>query len=99
MTPIFMRIWLMKMTDACDLPTVLVSFRSAWLIRRAWSPMWWSPISPSISARGVSAATESMTTRSMAPERSSTSTISRACSPVSGWETSRFSTWTPSRLA
>jgi hypothetical protein len=56
-------------------------------------------MSPSISARGVSAATESTTTRSMAPERSSTSTISSACSPVSGWETSRSSTFTPSRRA
>ena len=39
-----------------------MSLRSAWLISRAWRPTWVSPISPSISARGVSAATESMTT-------------------------------------
>jgi hypothetical protein len=58
-----------------------------------------SPISPSISAFGTSAATESITTRSTAPERTRISTISRACSPVSGWETSRFSTSTPSFLA
>ena len=35
-----------------------VSLRSAWLIRRACRPGSESPISPSISARGVSAATE-----------------------------------------
>ena len=55
-----------------------------------------SPISPSISARGTSAATESITMTSTAPERTSMSAISRACSPVSGWETSRSSTFTPS---
>ena len=49
--------------------TMAVSLRSAWLMRRAWRPMCWSPISPSISAFGVSAATESTTTRSIAPER------------------------------
>jgi hypothetical protein len=55
-----------------------------------------SPISPSISALGVRAATESTTTISTAPERTSMSVISSACSPVSGWETSRSSTLTPS---
>ena len=50
-----------------------VSLRSAWLMSRACSPMWASPMSPSISALGVSAATESMTTRSTAPERVSIS--------------------------
>ena len=44
-----------------------VSFRSACDMRRACSPTWLSPISPSISARGVSAATESMTMTSRAP--------------------------------
>ena len=39
-----------------------MSLRSAWLISRAWRPTWVSPISPSISARGTSAATESITT-------------------------------------
>ena len=47
-----------------------------------------SPISPSISACGARAATESTTTTSIAPERTSASVISSACSPVSGWETS-----------
>ena len=45
------------------------SLRSAWLMSRAWRPTWLSPISPSISALGTSAATESMTTMSTAPER------------------------------
>ena len=65
-------------------------------MRRAWSPTWLSPISPSISAFGTSAATESMTTTSMAPERMSMSAISSACSPVSGWDTSSASVSTPS---
>src|SRR6184192_1613692 len=60
-------------------------------MRRAWRPMCESPISPSISAFGTSAATESMTTTSTAPDRTRISVISSACSPVSGWETSRFS--------
>ena len=37
-----------------------VSLRSAWLISRACRPTWLSPISPSISASGTSAATESI---------------------------------------
>ena len=76
-----------------------VSLRSAWLIRRACRPGSWSPISPSISALGVSAATESMTTMSMEPERTSMSAISSACSPVSGCDSSRSSTFTPSLAA
>ena len=42
------------------------------------------------------AATESMMITSTALERTSMSVISSACSPVSGWETSRSSTFTPS---
>ena len=61
-----------------------VSLRIAWLISRAWAPTWASPISPSSSALGVSAATESTTTTETAPERTSVSVISSACSPVSG---------------
>jgi hypothetical protein len=38
-----------------DLLSVPVSLRSAWDMRRACRPTWLSPISPSISARGVSA--------------------------------------------
>ena len=46
--------------------TAPVSLRRAWLISRAWIPTNESPISPSISARGTSAATESTTTMSIA---------------------------------
>ncbi len=53
------------------------------------------PISPSISARGVRAATESTTMTSRAPERTRASQISRPCSPVSGWEMSMLSMSTP----
>jgi hypothetical protein len=48
---------------------------------------------------GVSAATESTTTMSTAPERTSVSVISSACSPVSGCDTSRSSRLTPSFCA
>ena len=66
---------------------------------RAWSWTWLSPISPSISALGTSAATELMTTMSMAPDLMSMSAISSACSPVSGWETSSASVSQPSFFA
>ena len=65
----------------------------------AWSPTWASPISPWISALGTRAATESITITSSAPLLTSISHISSACSPVSGWETSRFSTSTPKFFA
>ena len=89
----------MKMTDVFDRLMAAVSLRIAWDMRRACRPTWLSPISPSISALGTRAATESMTTTSTAPLRTSTSTISSACSPVSGWETSSSSVRTPIRLA
>src|SRR6056297_1175422 len=73
-----------------------VSLRIAWLIRRACTPTLLSPISPSSSDLGVRAATESTTTRLTAPERTSVSTISSACSPVSGCEISNSSRSTPS---
>ena len=98
-TPIFSRIWLMKISAVRDFETVPVSLRSACDMRRACRPMCESPISPSSSALGTSAATESTTSTSMAPERTSASVISRACSPLSGCETSRLSTSTPSFLA
>jgi hypothetical protein len=82
-----------------DFETVPVSLRSACDMRRACRPMWESPISPSSSALGTSAATESTTSTSMAPERTRASVISSACSPESGCETSRLSTSTPSFLA
>jgi len=52
-------------------------------------------MSPSSSARGTRAATESITMTSTAFERTSVSAISRACSPVSGWEMSNSSVLTP----
>ena len=99
MTPIFMRIWLMKITSVLDLEIEAVSLRSAWLIRRACRPGSESPISPSSSARGTRAATESITSTSIAPERTSVSAISSACSPASGWEIRSLSMSTPSFLA
>src|ERR1700709_1347901 len=71
MTPIFIRSWLMKMTRHLDLEIEPVSFRRDCDIRRACRPTWLSPISPSISARGTKAATESMTRMSTAVERDS----------------------------
>ena len=50
-------------------------------------------------ARGTSAATESTTSTSIAFDRTSVSTISSACSPVSGCETISSSMLTPSFLA
>ena len=38
MMPIFMRIWLMKITMVLDLEIEPVSFRKAWLISRACRP-------------------------------------------------------------
>ena len=68
-------------------------------MRRAWRPTWVSPMSPSSSALGTSAATESTTTTSSAPDRISMSAISSACSPVSGCEINNSSTSTPSAFA
>ena len=81
----------MKITTDWEREMVPVSLRRAWDMRRAWRPMCESPISPSISARGTSAATESMTSTSMAPLRTRVSAISRACSPWSGCEISSSS--------
>ena len=67
MTPIFSRSWFVKRQIVSVRFSVPASFRSAWLISRAWRPTWLSPISPSISAFGVSAATESIATMSTAP--------------------------------
>ncbi len=66
---------------------------------RACRPICGSPISPSISALGISAATESITTTSTELERTSMSAISSACSPLSGCEISSSSTLTPSLAA
>ena len=85
----------MKMAQVLDLLRMPVSLRSALDIKRACNPTWLSPISPSISALGTSAATESMTMTSRALLRISISTMSSACSPVSGCETSKLSISTP----
>ena len=75
------------------------SLRIACDISRACSPTWQSPISPSISACGTSAATESTTTTSTAPDFTSRSQIASASSPEFGWETSSESRSTPIRRA
>src|SRR5438552_9427751 len=89
----------MNTTEVRERLIAPASLRSAWLIRRACKPGSESPISPSISAFGTKAATESTTTTSTAPDRTRISVISRPCSPVSGWETSRLSMSTPSFFA
>ncbi len=61
MTPTFWRIWLMKTSRHLVLEMVPVSLRRACDMSRACSAMWWSPMSPSSSALGTSAATESTT--------------------------------------
>src|SRR5947207_954957 len=91
MTPIFSRSWFVKMQIVPVRLRVPAILRSAWLISRAWRPTWESPISPSISARGTSAATESITSTSSAPERIRSSAISSACSPLSVWLTAASS--------
>ena len=77
----------------------LVSFLNAWLINLDCKPTWWSPISPSSSARGVNAATESITRTEIDPDLIKVSAISKACSPVSGWEIKSSSVLTPSFFA
>ncbi len=89
----------MKITMQFERLIAEVSLRIAWDISRAWAPTWASPISPSSSDFGVSAATESMTMTEIAPERTSVSVISSACSPVSGCEIRSSSILTPSFLA
>src|ERR1700743_1101228 len=59
----------MKITMVLDRLILPVSLRRACDISRACRPTCSSPISPSISARGVRAATESTTITSTAPER------------------------------
>ena len=86
----------MKITMQFERLMAEVSLRMAWDMSRAWAPTWASPISPSSSALGVSAATESTTTTETAPERTSVSVISSACSPVSGCEIRSSSMSTPS---
>ena len=75
------------------------NLRKAFDIKRACRPICWSPISPSNSTWGTSAATESTTTKSIAPERTSVSAISNPCSPLSGCERISSSILTPKFLA
>ncbi|MPM25330.1 hypothetical protein SDC9_71821 [bioreactor metagenome] len=56
-------------------------------------------MSPSISALGTRAATESTTITSTAPLLTKASAISSPCSPVSGWDIIKSSIETPSFLA
>ena len=77
----------------------LVNFLNAWLINLDWRPTWWSPISPSISALGVKAATESITITEIEPDFTNVSAISNACSPASGCEINNSSVFTPNFLA
>ena len=98
-TPIFSRIWLVKMQVVRAFEISAVSLRMAALISRAWAPTVLSPISPASSCLVTNAATESSTTTSMAFERTSVSQICRASSPELGWETSKSSILTPSLAA
>src|SRR3972149_598724 len=68
-TPIFCRNWLVNTIAVFVCLIAPDSLRSAWLISPACIPIVASPISPSISARGTSAATLSTTTTSTAPLR------------------------------
>ena len=76
----------MKITAHSFLLRMPAILRIALLIKRACKPTELSPISPSNSACGTKAATLSTTIKLMLPESASISTISSACSPLSGWE-------------
>jgi len=89
----------MKMQQVLDWLMIAVSFLSAWDISRAWSPTCESPISPSISALGTSAATVSTTTMSTALLRTSISAMFSASSPQPGCEMRRLSRLSPSFCA
>ena len=73
-----------------------VNFLRACDMSLACNPIFESPISPSISLFGVSAATESITNASTAPDLIKLSAISRACSPLSGCEITNSPKSTPS---
>jgi len=94
MTPTFSRSWLVKMQVVLDLFKMAVSLRKACDMSRACMPIVAMPISPSSSALGTSAATESITITSNALERASVSQMVSASSPESGCETSRSSRFT-----
>ncbi len=98
-TPILWRSWLMRMSAVPLLRVAGASLRIACPMSRACSPTFCSPISPSISALGVKAATESITTRSTSPLRAKSSASSRPCSPESGCVNSSRDGSTPRALA
>ena len=79
--------------------TTEVRRRMAWLISRAWEPTVASPIWPSSSARETRAATESMMMTSIEFDRIRASVMFSASSPLSGCETSRSSSFTPTTRA
>ena len=81
MTPIFWRIWLMKMMHVRVLLRLGLSTRRAWLISRACIPMLASPMSLFNSFFGTRAATLSMTIRSTALLFTSISAMRRPSSP------------------
>src|SRR5436190_2723973 len=99
MTPIFSRIWFVKMQHVRAFEISEVSLRKAALMSRACAPTVVSPISPSSSALVTSAATESSTITSRALDRTSVSQIRSASSPELGCETSRSSRSTTSPFA
>ena len=72
-----------------------VNLRSACDISLACRPICESPIVPSISAFGTSAATESTTRTSNLQLLINDSVISSACSPLSGCEINKFCVSTP----
>ena len=99
MIPTFSRNWLIKIAVVLERFITPASLRIAFDIKRACRPTDASPISPSNSACGTSAATESITTKSIAPDLINTSVISNACSPESGCDNMSSSISTPNFLA
>ena len=89
----------MKIITVFDLLITPASFLNACDISLACNPTCASPMSPSISALGTNAATESTTITSIAPLLVNASAISNACSPVSGWDTIKLSISTPKCFA
>jgi len=75
------------------------SFLNHWDIILACNHIYESPISPSTSALGTNAATESITINLTAHVFANSSAICNACSPKSGCDNNRLSTSTPSFLA
>ena len=96
MTPIFSRSWLVKMTAVFELDDGAGQLAQRLAHQPGLQAHDASRPSRPRSRRVARARPPSRPRRtSMAPERTSVSTISSACSPVSGWETSSSSTLTP----